>query len=129
MFEDFFNTVGILLTIAFWAVTVFLLVGGVFMCIECFTSKNGWKITKAIIAIIAGVFAFSKTSIWLESIPWGLFFAGCASCLVLGESPDTKRKSSRTEREQSIGDAFVDAYCEYSLTKAAVKDAIRELDK
>lgn len=129
MFEDFFNTVGVLLTIAFWAATIFLLVGGIFLCIANFISKDGWKITKAIIAIISGIFAFTKTSAWLESIPWGLFFTGCALCLILGESSDTGRKSSREEKEYSLSDAFVESYCEYSLTKAAVKDAIRELDK
>lgn len=129
MFEDFFNTVGVLLTIAFWIATIFTLVSGVILCIEKFTSRNGWEILHAVIAIIIGVFVFSKTYEWIESIPWALLFTGCALSLVLGDDSDERKKSSQSNGQTSLTDAMVDYYCDYSKTKAAVKDALRELDK
>lgn len=129
MFEDFFNTVGVLLTIAFWVATIFLLVSGVILCIDKFISRNGWQILHAVIAIIIAAFVFAKTYEWSESIPWALLFTGCTISLVLGEDSDERKKSSQSNGQPSLADAMVDYYCDYSKTKAAVKDALRELDK
>ena len=124
-----FETIGTLLTIAFWAVTIFLLVGGVILIIDKLRNGNGWDKVQVVIAIIAGFFTFSKVYTWLDSIPWALLFTGCVLGLVLGDSSDKEKSYRRREKEYGLSDAIIDTYCEYNLTKAAVKDAIRESKK
>ena len=121
-----FETIGTLLLIAFWTVTIFLTVGGVVLIVGKLTSPSGWDKFMAVIAMIAAAFTFFKTYEWLDSIPWSLLFTGCVVAIILGESTGTDRRPARREREYGLSDAIIDTYCEYELTKAAVKEAIRE---
>lgn len=121
-----FDTLITLLTIAIWAVAIFLFIGGIILCIIELTSGSGWGKLKAVVAVALAIFAFYKMHIWFDSIVWCFLGAGFALCLVtlIG----TGEQAPPKEKKYGLGDAFLDTYCEYELQKKATKDAIRELE-
>jgi len=122
-----FETIGKLITFAFWAAAIFLFVGGIICCIKQIFSGSGFEKFLAILAIGLSVFAFIRVYAWLDSILWSMLISGIIlSTLGLGGSGEETDKAPRTRSGPSVADAIIDTYCEYELTKAAVKDAIRE---
>lgn len=122
-----FNLIGNLFTIGFWVVTILLLGVGLIASIGSLISGNTGEKVQAAIALILGVVAFACVYNWCESIPWCLLVTGIAVCAAMGllkdDSPNGGRKK---EKKYTFTDAYIDTYCEYELTKQAVKDAIKE---
>lgn len=125
-----FELIGNLITIAFWVVTLILFGGGIIMCIINLCSGTGWEKFCSILGVILGVATFICMYNWMENIPWCMLTSGLVlSLTTIGlagkdTSDPPPRKSGPT-----IGEAYLESYCEYELTKAAVKDAIKESRK
>lgn len=124
-----FETIGNLLMIALWAAAIFFFGGGIILCICDFTEGSGGKIAKGVIAIILGIITFVTVYSWLDSIVWCLIFSGMVIGYVANFGDDEVQPAPQKERKYGFTDALVDTYCEYELTKAAVKDAIEESRK
>lgn len=122
-----FDTLITLITIAIWAVAIFLFVGGIILCVGDLISGNGWKKLKAAIAILLGIYVFYKMYIWLDSMVW--CFLGAGFVLGLISEIGSGEQAPQKEKKYGFGDAYLDAYCEYELQKQATKDAIRELEE
>ena len=124
-----FETIGNLFTICFWAVTLFLFLGGIITCIANFLSGDGGKIFWAVVAIILAIFVFFLVYDWLDSIAWCLLVTGMVLVFVANIGSDETESTPTRKQEYGLSDAILDTYCEYELTKAAVKDAIKESKK
>lgn len=113
-----------------WIIAIVAAVFGVACWIAMFTEKNGWHIFLGIIAVFAAVFVFTRVYAWFDSVGIAIFAAGVVLCVFGGACSDTPSSgggsSKPAERDYTLGDAVMDTICEYELTKAAVKDAIRE---
>ncbi|MBQ6159777.1 MAG: hypothetical protein IJK24_02395 [Oscillospiraceae bacterium] len=121
-----------LLDILFWVIAIFCIAVGVICWFMLFIDSSlGKKIWGVVVAII-GVFIFIRALAWLKSICFSLFVTGLVLGLLStrGENNEISSSSGNTKRSEDnhygVAEAFLDTYCEYELTKAAVKDAIRE---
>lgn len=119
-----FETIETLLTIAIWAVAILMFVGGILCCIGNLINGRIWRKILSAIAIGLGIYVFSFLYSRLSSIVWCLLASGMVLTLVSEAGSD--RWQNTPQKKRGFIDAFVDTYCEYELTKAAVKDAIKE---
>lgn len=120
-----FETIGNLFTIAIWAVAIFLFGGGLFLCGMHLFTGNGWEKLWSVVAIILGVIVFTRLYAWLDSVVWCLMLTGIVLGVV-GNLGSKETEPPQKEKKYDLTDAILDTACEYELTKAAVKDAIRE---
>ncbi len=121
-----FETIFTLITIVLWAAAIFLFGGGLFLCFSNLFKGKGWEKFWAIVAMILGVIVFNRLYAWLDSIVWCLILTGMVIAFVADIGSNKLQPAPVKEKGPSLTDAIVDTYCEYELTKAAVKDAIRE---
>ncbi len=121
-----FEAIGTLITIVIWLVAIFLFGGGLLICIGNLIGGGGFEKFMAVLGIILGIVAFSCIYSWFESIVWCLMGSGIVLGLIGNAGSDSEEKAPKKEEKYGFGKALVDTYCEYELTKAAVKDAIKE---
>jgi hypothetical protein len=125
MFEAIEN----LLTIVIWGAAILLFVGGVIVCIVKLVKGGIGSKSIAVVAAILGIVAFVKMYDWTEHIAWCMLASGFILCLFTGVLSDGEKNTLPKEPKYGLGDAILETYAEYELTKAAVKDAIEESRK
>ncbi len=123
-----FETIGTIITIAIWAVAIFLFGGGLFICGMNLLKGNGWKKFWAVIAIILGIITFTKLYAWLDSLVWCFLLTGVVLELVGNAGSNETQNVPQKEKKYGFSDALVDAYVEQEVIKEATKKAIRELE-
>ena len=121
-----FETIGTLFAIGFWVFAIFLFLCGIIFCIANLITGSGWQKFMAGIAVTLGIITFFYTYNWSGSIAWCLLTTGLVLGFVSGAFSGTNEKAPPKEKKYGFTDAYLDTYCEYQLTKQAVKDAIRE---
>lgn len=113
-----------------WILAIVAAVFGILCWIAMFTDKNPWHIFLGVISAIIAIIVFTRVYAWLESIGFAIFAAGVVLCFfgsTCSNTPSSSGGSSKpAEKGNTFGGAVMDTLCEYELTKAAVKDAIRE---
>lgn len=121
-----FETIGNLITIAIWAVAIFLFGGGLFLCGMNLFTGNGWKKFWAIAAIILGVIAFIKLYAWLDSAVWCLLLTGIVLGVIgnLG-SNEPQETTTKAPKGPGIIETLADQAIKDQRDIAIVEEAIR----
>lgn len=125
-----FELIGNLFAIAFIGATLILFGGGIIMCIINLCSGTGWNKFCSILGIILGAATFICMYNWMESILWCMLISGLVlSLTTIGLAGKDTSDPPPRRSGPTFAEAYLDSYCEYELTKAAVKDAIKESRK
>lgn len=113
-----------------WLIAIGIFVLGVISLIGMFVYSGVWGKFLGVVAVLLGVFVFIRAYAWLNSIGFSLFASGFVLAFfgagAAGHSSGSRSPAQREEKQYTVTDAVLDTVCEYELTKAAVKDAIRE---
>lgn len=126
--EIMFETIGTLITIVIWAVAIFLVGGALLFCFDNLIHGSGGRKFLTVIAIILGVYIFSRVYDWCGSVVWSLIISSIVLATVAEAGSGRLKKAPRKEKKYGFGDALVDAYVEQEVIKEATKKAIRELE-
>ena len=123
-----FETIGTLITIAIWAVAIFLTGGALLFCFDNLIHGSGGRKILTVIAIILGVYIFCRVYDWCGSIVWSLIISSIVLATVSEAGSGRLKDAPQKEKKYGLGDALVDAYVEQEVIKEATKKAIRELE-
>ena len=121
-----FETIGTLITIAIWAVAIFLFGGGLFLCGMNLFTGNGWQKFWAIVAIVLGVIAFTKLYAWLDSVVWCLILTGGVLGVVGNLGSNEQQNAPKEERRgPGVIETLADQAIKDQRDIAIVEEAIR----
>lgn len=126
-----FETIGILLTIFFWAAALLGFFGGIFLCFMNLKEGSAGDKIQAAIAVILGIIAFVYVYSWFESILWCMIISGVVFCSLgnPAENYDKNGKWKQPENPQpSAGKIIIDEIIQYERDKEVVKNALREYE-
>ena len=125
-----FETIGTLITIAIWAVAIFLFGGGLFLCGMNLFTGNGWQKFWAIVAIVLGVIAFTKLYAWLDSVVWCLILTGGVLGVVGNLGSNEQQNAPKEERRgPGVIETLADQAIKDQRDIAIVEEAIRRSKK
>lgn len=132
-----FETIGILLTIFFWAAALLGFFGGIFLCFMNLKEGSAGDKIQAAIAVILGIIAFVYVYSWFESILWCMIISGVVFCSLgnPAENYDKNGKWKQPENPQpgptiiEIGGALAESYAEKELMKEATREVLNEPKK
>lgn len=92
-----FEAIGTLFTIGFWAVSIFLFVSGIIICIGNLVKGTVLEQIMAGIAVILGIFTLFLMYDWSGSIVWCLLASGLVFGFVAGMFSDKGEQTQPRE--------------------------------
>lgn len=121
-----FETIETLFTIVIWVVAIFFFGGGLLFCIDNLIHGSGWRKFLTVIAVILGIFVFTRVYAWCKSIVWSLAASGMVLAFVSEAGSGRLQNAPEKKKKYGFTDALVDAYVEEKVIEEAVENAIRK---